>query len=86
MSRLPWGPGQVSTPPDAISEPQRRIADIAAKAGEHFADYIIVVRVKDGLLWRKSDDTFAIGALDRVAGFLRRNDAHEHDDVHGEGE
>ncbi len=43
-----------------------RLRDISAKLSEHFTDYVVVARIKDGLVWRFSDRTFAMGAADRI--------------------
>lgn len=40
--------------------------DTAAKLSEHFSDYLIIVRKPDGLEWRMSDRTFALGASQRL--------------------
>ena len=51
-----------------------RIRDLAAQVGEHFSDFILVVRIKDGLNWRMSDRTFAIGACKRLMTRLQTED------------
>lgn len=51
-----------------------KMRDMAAKVGEHFSDYLIIVRVKDGLNWRMSDRTFALGALNRLSVRLSEED------------
>jgi len=43
-----------------------RLGNLASLVAEHFSDYVIVARIKDGLLWRYSDRTFAIGCIDRL--------------------
>lgn len=40
--------------------------DTVARLSEHFADYVVIVRRPDGLLWRMSDRTFANGAAQRL--------------------
>lgn len=64
-----------------------RVADIAAKMSEHFTDYVIIGRVKDGLVWRYSDRSFAMGAAARLQHRLnlddhiaaQETDGHDHD-------
>jgi len=40
-----------------------RILNLSSELGEHFKDYLIVVRVKDGLMFRMSDRSWALGAM-----------------------
>jgi hypothetical protein len=42
-----------------------RLSNMCANAGEHFGDYLIVVRVKGGMIWQSSDDTWSMGAMQR---------------------
>lgn len=51
-----------------------KMRDIAAELSEHFTDYMIVVRVKNGLEWRYSDRTFALGICQRLANTLIAED------------
>lgn len=41
------------------------IRNIAAKIGERFPDYVILLRTQDGLSWKYSDQTWAMGAAER---------------------
>lgn len=59
---------------DKTNKDNVRIADIAAKLSEHFTDYVVIARVKDGLVWRFSDRTFAIGSVERLKDRLTIDD------------
>lgn len=51
-----------------------RLAQLRALAGEHFDDYLVVVR-KDGLLhWAASDRTWAAGAAKRYGTIMDEED------------
>ena len=52
--------------------------DIAAKIGEHFSDYVLIVRTKDGgVQWRGSNATWTIGAM---RGRINRIEERERED------
>lgn len=38
------------------------IRELGSQVGEHFPDYLLIARVKDGMIWRFSDPTYAYGA------------------------
>ena len=60
---------------EKAEDPQvMKIKNISAKLSEHFSDYVVVGRVKDGLVWRYSDRSFAIGALARLEQRIRMED------------
>ena len=45
---------------------EQRIDSLRAKIGEHFGDYLLIVRIGSrGLSWRSSDPTWASGAAGR---------------------
>lgn len=58
----------------ATDKAMSKMRDAAAVLGEHFSDFILVVRVKDGLNWRMSDRTFALGACKRLMKRLDTED------------
>lgn len=37
-----------------------------AALGEHFTDYVVIVKEPRGLVWKMSDRTFALGAVSRL--------------------
>lgn len=54
-----------------------RFLDMVAKSGEHFEDYLLIVKTNNGTLdWRSSDKTWAMGAAERYL-----NLGHAEDDV-----
>lgn len=54
--------------------------DVAANVAEHFTDYIVIGRVKDGLVWRQSDRTFTVGACTRVIEHIKNDDSYSQSD------
>lgn len=51
--------------------------DMVAKSGEHFEDYLLIVKTNNGTLdWRSSDKTWAMGAAERYI-----NLGHAEDDI-----
>lgn len=49
--------------------------DVAHKLGEHFVDYLIVVRPEPrGISWRSSDCSWGMGAAERYALAVRAGD------------
>lgn len=55
--------------------PEREVArfdDLAARVGEHFSDFVIIVRRKDGnVSWRASDPMWADGACRQYSGYVQ---------------
>lgn len=49
----------------AEDQDERVMRDIASRIGEKFPDYVLMVRVPNGFLWKHSDATWAIGACER---------------------
>jgi hypothetical protein len=50
---------------------------MVAKSGEHFGDYLLIVKTNNGILdWRSSDKTWALGAAQRFI-----NLGHAEDEV-----
>lgn len=44
----------------------KRFLDMVAKSGEHFQEYIVIVKTPNGTLdWRSSDKSWAMGAAER---------------------
>lgn len=58
------------------------IRDVSAHVSEHFLDYVVIGRVKDGLVWRFSDRTFAMGASSRLRERLDQDDRIATDELH----
>lgn len=55
----------------------KRFLDMVAKSGEHFEDYLLIVKTNNGTLdWRSSDKTWAMGAAERYL-----NLGHAEDDI-----
>lgn len=52
----------------------RALAHLKACAGEHFADYVILVRTRDGLCWRYNDRTWAKAACERLVNRIDSDD------------
>ncbi len=52
----------------------KRIRDVSAHMSEFFDDYVVIGRIRDGLVWRFSDRTFALGAAGRLADRLTMDD------------
>lgn len=50
------------------------VLNLSAKIGERFSDYVLIVRIPDGLRWKYSDRTFARGACDRLIDRLSYDD------------
>lgn len=51
--------------------------DMIAKTGEHFEEYLVIVKAKDEMIdWRSSDKTWAMGAAERYL-----NIGHAEDEV-----
>lgn len=48
--------------------------NIASQLEEHFIDYVVIGRIKDGLVWRYSDRTFAMGSTTRLQDRLATDD------------
>lgn len=48
--------------------------DVAAKFSEEFIDYVVIGRVSEGLVWRYSDRSFALGAMHRLGTRLGTED------------
>jgi hypothetical protein len=61
---------------------QARLDRLSALAGEHFADYLVLVRVGDGVIWRRSDDTWALGAAKRFDACKDEDDRERRRDLH----
>ena len=50
------------------------MGNLASHVAEFFPDYVVIGRVRDGLVWRFSDRTFAMGAIKRLAERLANDD------------
>lgn len=50
-----------------------KLRDCAAKVGEFFPDFLLLVRVNDGYAWKVSDETWGIGAAERFSASIRDN-------------
>lgn len=50
------------------------MGNLASHVAEFFPDYVVIGRVRDGLVWRFSDRTFAMGAIKRLAERLDSDD------------
>lgn len=48
-----------------------RLRKIAAQVGEHFGDFLIVARCRDGMIWKHSDPTWGVGAAERYTGIIK---------------
>lgn len=49
-----------------------RLDDIAAKTGEHFDQYMVLVKDRDGMVsWRGSDSMWADGACRQYINYLQ---------------
>lgn len=62
-----------------------RMKDLTSQLSEHFGDYVVIARVKDGLIWSFSDRTFAIGAASRFHGHLTMDDQATYNPDHDLG-
>ena len=52
-----------------------RLNSLCANLGEHFEDFLVVVRPRRRTIsWRSSDATWAIGAADRYISGVRMSD------------
>lgn len=51
-----------------------RLALLSASIGEHFKDFVVLVRTENGLLWRSSDSVWGGGACWR---YLKAQDYAE---------
>lgn len=51
-----------------------RLKDLAALVSENFNDYVLIVRVPNGLNWKFSDNTFALGACERLRNTINDKD------------
>ena len=47
------------------NEIDAKINDVAARLGEHFEDYLILARTSTGIAARYTDQTWAMGAMQR---------------------
>jgi len=45
----------------------QRLESLKAQAGEHFMDYVLIVRTRTGVKCTSSDSCFALGAMQRCA-------------------
>lgn len=55
----------------------RHFLDMVAKSGEHFQEYVVIVKTPNGTIdWRSSDKTWAMGAAERYL-----NLCHAEDDI-----
>lgn len=58
-----------------------RIEALCARLGEHFPDYLVIVRTGSrGLSWRSSEATWAMGAAERYAAAVKVSDSLEQAD------
>lgn len=49
-----------------------RFDKLAASLGEHFDDYVIIARAKDGgFLYKSSNRCWCLGAMDRLAEIVK---------------
>ena len=48
-----------------------RMLDIASELGEQFSDYVVIGRIRGGVVWGCSDRSFAIGAMARIIEQIR---------------
>lgn len=49
-----------------------RLRDICSRVGEHFQDYVVIIRTEDGnVSWRASDPTWAEGAARRFFNYVQ---------------
>lgn len=46
---------------------EERFRELSAKAGEHFDDYLLVVRSGKSMMWKSSDGCWALGAAVRFS-------------------
>lgn len=52
-----------------------RFLDMVAKSGEHFDDYLLIVKTNNGTLdWRSSDKSWAMGAAERYLNLCHAED------------
>lgn len=53
----------------------KNFLDMVAKTGEHFPEYIVIVKTHNGNLdWRSSDKTWAMGAAERYLNICHEED------------
>lgn len=60
-------------------EPQKpaheRFLDSCAKVGEHFPEFLMIVKTDEGFMdWRSSDKTWAMGAAERYLNLSHTED------------
>lgn len=51
-----------------------KFKDLVSQIGEHFSDFVLIVCKDNGLNWRMSDRTFALGACLRLNTRLQMED------------
>lgn len=51
-----------------------KLEDMASKAGEHFGDYILIVRTPNGIMWKTNDRTWGTGACIRYLNCSSESD------------
>ena len=52
-----------------------RFLDMVSKTGEHFEEYIVIVKAPNGTLdWRSSDKSWAMGATERYLNLCHAED------------
>lgn len=62
-----------------MADPEvERFRDLAARVGEKYADFVIMVRdSKNRLIWKSSERSWAIGAMSRYINSLDEWDREE---------
>lgn len=74
-------------PPTREEIETARLERIGALAGEHFTDFLLVVRVAGGVRWKNSDRAWALGAAKRFNICMDEDDRERRRDLHaGSGE
>jgi hypothetical protein len=48
-----------------------KLRNVSAKIGEHFADFLLVVRINDGFMFKHSDKVWGLGAAEIYSAAIK---------------
>ena len=55
---------------------EKEFKDACAKIEEHCGEYLVIGKFNDGLIWKESNSTFAVGAALRYLAYMDEKERH----------
>ena len=68
---------------DEVMDEMDRFEDFGARCSEHFREFLLLVKTKDGrMFWKSSDKTWAMGAATRYLNCSDETDREDEREMH----